>query len=148
MPNDPTFDTKNQQAQGGAQWDIGGVANINSGGIFNVEAGGAFQVAGVDQTAAIAVAVAGVAAGYKIARGQATTVAALDDITTGLATVVAVLAVLDDDPVAGCQFVTAQKGGTAGRFNLKTWMATAAGNTALIAATTFGKKVNWIAVGT
>ena len=140
MPADATYNTKNFQKIGGDEWDVGGVLDII--------AGGALKFAGVDQTAALATAVAGAAAGYKIDRGQATTVAAADDITTALTTVVAVLAVLDDDPAAGCQFVTAQKGGVAGHFNLKTWMATAAGNTALIAATTFGKKVNWIAVGT
>lgn len=93
------------------------------------------------------------AGGYKIARGQATTVAASDTIVTGLNTVVAVVAVLDDDPVAGCQDVTASIGNqagapAAGSFLLKTWKSTATADTALIAATTFGKKVNWIAVGT
>jgi hypothetical protein len=95
----------------------------------------------------------GVAAGYKIARGQHTTVDENDTVVTGLATVVAVVASLDDDPVAGCQLVTASIGNqsgapAAGSILLKTWKATAAGDTALIAATTFGKKVNWIAIGT
>lgn len=97
--------------------------------------------------------VAGVAASYKIARGQATTVAASDTIVTGLATVVAAIAVLDDAPVAGCQFAQASIGDqagapAAGSILLKTWKATATADTAQIAATTFGKKVNWIAIGT
>ena len=84
--------------------------------------------------------------------GQATTVAASDTIVTGLRTLVGVVATLDSDPVAGAQFVTASIGdqaGTpaAGSFLLKTWKATAAGDTALIAATTFTKKVNWTAFG-
>jgi hypothetical protein len=95
----------------------------------------------------------GVAAGYKIARGIHTTVDENDTVVTGLATVVAVVASLDSDPVAGCQKVTASIGdqaGTpaAGSILIKTWKATAAGDTALIAATTFSKLVGWIAIGT
>lgn len=90
--------------------------------------------------------------GFRQVAGQATTVAASDTIVTGLRTVIGVVATLNDDPVAGCQFVTASVGdqaGTpaAGSFLLKTWKSTAAGDTAQIAATTFGKKVNYIAFG-
>jgi hypothetical protein len=93
------------------------------------------------------------AGGMRVASGQATTVAASDTIVTGLATVTAVVATLNDDPVAGAQSVTASIGNqagapAAGSFLLKTWKATAAGDTSLIAATTFGRKVNWIAYGT
>ncbi|MBI3979653.1 MAG: hypothetical protein HY331_15845 [Chloroflexi bacterium] len=108
----------------------------------------------VDRTAAeLNALVQGIAAGYKLARGQATTVAASDTIASGLVTVVAVVATLDDDPVAGCQSVTASIGNqagapAAGSFYLKTWKATATADTALIAATTFSKKVNWVAIGT
>jgi hypothetical protein len=96
--------------------------------------------------------VEGWAGGYKLARGQHTTVAASDDIGTGLATVVSVVASLDDDPVDGAMHVTASIGdqaGTpiAGNILIKTWKSTDADAT-LIAATTFAKKVNWIAVGT
>jgi hypothetical protein len=95
----------------------------------------------------------GVAAGYKIARGVHTTVDENDTVVTGLATVVAVVASLDSDPVAGAQFVTASIGDqagspAAGSILIKTWKATAAGDTALIAATTFSKLVGWIAIGT
>lgn len=109
---------------------------------------------GVTKTAAqINLLTAGVAAGYKVARGQHTTVDENDTVVTGLATVVAVVASLNDDPVAGCQFVTASIGDqagapAAGSVLIKTWKATAAGDTALIAASTFSKKVNWIAIGT
>lgn len=96
---------------------------------------------------------AGVAAGYKVARGQHTTLDADDTVITGLATVVSVVASLDSDPVAGCQDVTASIGNqagapAAGSVFIKTWKATAAGDTAVIPATTFTKLVNWIAVGT
>lgn len=97
--------------------------------------------------------VAGVADGYKIARGEHTTVAASDTVVTGLATVISIVATLESDPVAGMQHVTADVGdqaGTpaAGSVLIKGWKATAAGDTALIAATTFTKKVNWVAIGT
>lgn len=85
--------------------------------------------------------------------GQHATVAASDTKVTGLATVSACGGVLDSDPVAGAQFVTISLGdqaGTpaAGSMLIKTWKATAAGDTALIPATTFAKKVNWWAIGT
>lgn len=89
---------------------------------------------------------------YKVARGMATTVTASDTVVTGLATCVAVVATLNDDPVDGCQFVTANIGDqagspAAGSFYLKTWKATD-GDATLVAATTFTKKVAWIAIGT
>lgn len=96
--------------------------------------------------------VAGIASGYKIARGQHTTVAASDTVVTGLATVVSVVVQLDDDPVDGAMHVTGSLGdqaGTpaAGSILIKSWKSTD-GDATLIAGTTFTKKVNWIAVGT
>jgi predicted RecA/RadA family phage recombinase len=97
--------------------------------------------------------VGAVAAGYKIARGQATTASASDTIVTGLATVVAAVANLEDAPVIGCdraQGVIGDQAGApaAGSILVKTFKPTASGDATPIAATTFGKKVNWIAVGT
>lgn len=98
----------------------------------------------------------GVAAGYKLARGQLTTASAADTVVTGLATVVSVVATLESDPVDTCDLASAQVGDqagspAAGSVFIKTWKVTtggAAGNPTLIAATTFSKLVNWIAVGT
>lgn len=92
----------------------------------------------------------------RLARGQTTTVSASDTVVTGLATVVSVVASLDDDPVVGCSFASASRGDqagapAAGSILVKTWKPTtagAAGNPDVIAATTFTKKVNWIAIGT
>lgn len=114
---------------------------------------GVLAVAGVDVTAALAGAVAGVALGYKIARGKHTTVAADDTVATGLASVVAVVVSMESDPVAGSQLATGVVGDqagapAAGSVQIKTWKATAAGDTALIPATTFSKLVHWIAIGT
>lgn len=97
--------------------------------------------------------VAGVASGYKMARGQATTVTASDTIVTGLATVVSVVACMDDNPGDDPMLVSASIGdqaGTpaAGSFLLKTWKNTGGTDPTPLAATTFSKKVNWIAIGT
>ena len=83
--------------------------------------------------------------------GQHTTVAASDTVVTGLALVFSVVAQLDDDPVDGAMHATSSIGDQAGAPDagsilIKTWKSTDADAT-LIAATTFGKKVNWIAVG-
>lgn len=104
----------------------------------------------IDRSAGLGVA--GIGAGYKIARGQATTVAAVDTIATGLTTVVAVVASLDSDPIDDPEWVTASIGDqagapVAGSFLLKTWKNTAGNDPTPVAATTFGKKVNWIAIG-
>lgn len=85
------------------------------------------------------------------AAAQHTTVDENDTVVTGLSAVVAVVATLNDDPVDGCQFVTADIGDqagapAAGSFLLKSWKNTDADATH-VAASTFGKKVNWIAFG-
>lgn len=89
----------------------------------------------------------------KIARGQATTATASDTVVTGLATVVSCVANLEDAPVIGCDRAQAVKGdqaGTpaAGSILIQTYKPTGSGDATPIAATTFSKKVNWIAIGT
>lgn len=151
---DPTYDAKNQQ-QPGDTWVIGGSLDIDSAG-----AGGKFKIDGVDLTAAIAALppasnyAVGVAAGYKVARGQHTMGSAVDTVVTGLTTVTSVVASMESDPVLACDRVSAQIGDqagspAAGSAVLKAWMPTDATHTTPIAATGFaGIKVNWIAVGT
>lgn len=90
--------------------------------------------------------------GWNFDRGQATTVTASDTVVTGLSKVFAAWAILDDAPVAGCQHAQASIGDQVGApapgsILIKTWKATATADTAMIAATTFGKKVNWFAIG-
>lgn len=111
---------------------------IESGGSVNFKAGSVLQFGG---------------APFRIVRGQHTTVAASDTVVTGLTTVVAVVAALDSDPALDPLFVTASIGNQAGApakgsIYIKSWQATAAGDATPIAATTFAKKVNWIAIGT
>jgi hypothetical protein len=90
---------------------------------------------------------------FKIARGQQTTVAAADTIVTGLALVVSVVASMDDDPVDDpfmCSVTKGDQAGApaAGSIILKTWKNTGGTDPTPVAAGTFGKKVNWIAIGT
>lgn len=129
MAVDKTYNTLNYQRQGGAQWDVGGVLDIL--------AGGSLKFGGV---------------AMNIRAGQATTVTAVDTIATGLTTVVAVVACLESDPTDNPEWVTAQIGDqagspVAGSVILKTWQNTTGTDPTPVAATTFGKKVNWIAIG-
>lgn len=94
----------------------------------------------------------GKSSNVKVVSGQSTTVAASDTIVTGLKKVLYAVASLEDSPVIGAdraQAVVGDQAGTpaAGSFLLKTFKPTAAGDATPIAATTFGKKVNWVAVG-
>ena len=134
----------------------GGEIVIEDGGTVSFEAGSVVEMDGVDLTDALADAVenpiAGLAAGLKIAAGQHETVAASDEVDTGLAEVHAVVAVLDDDPLLDPLLVTASIGDQAGapdagKVYIKTWKADAVDDVEPVAATTFGKKVNWIALG-
>lgn len=112
-------------------------------------------LAGITLTAAIVNAlISGVAAGYKIARGVHTLLSASDTVVTGLATVVAIIAVMESDPILTCDRVTAGIGNqagapAAGSVYIKAWMPTDNTLTTPIAATGFANiKVNWIAIGT
>jgi hypothetical protein len=95
-------------------------------------------------------AVTVVALGGNTARGQHTSVAASDTVVTGLASVAGVIATLDDAPVIGCDRASASIGDqagapAAGSVLLRTWKPTATGDATPIAATTFTKKINWLA---
>lgn len=90
--------------------------------------------------------------GYRTVAGQLTTVTATDTVVTGLTTVVSVVATLDDNPIDDPEWVSATIGdqaGTpaAGSVIIKTWKNTGGTDPTPAAATTFSKKVNWVAVG-
>lgn len=111
--------------------------------------------AAVAATAAAVVSVAGVAAGYKIARGKHQQAAASDTVITGLTTVVAVVASFRDSPTVKQLFVQASEGdqaGTpaAGSILIKTFKPTAVNDVTPTPATDFTENLNidWIAVGT
>jgi hypothetical protein len=156
---DATYQPKIQERNQGDELHVasGGILQVENGGQVDFDTTAKISFAGTDQRAALAAAVAapiaGVAAGYKIARGQATTASASDTVVTGLATVVAAVGVLEDAPVIGCtdaQAVIGDQAGApaAGSILIKTWKPTATNDATPTAATTTGKKVNWIAVGT
>lgn len=110
---------------------------------------GSLQLAGVDATGvALTGGVVGVAAGYKIARGEA----ALDGsnptpVATGLTTVVAFVATLKGSaaPGIGTSVLTAVISGATG--NVYAWKVTDATDPTLIASTGT-ESFYWIAVGT
>lgn len=84
--------------------------------------------------------------------GQHTTATAADTVDTGLAKVLTVVATLESDPGDDPMLVSAQVGDQAGApasgsVILKTWKNTAGTDPTPAAASTFSKKVNWIAVG-
>lgn len=99
--------------------------------------------------------VQGVAAGYKIARGVHTQVAASDTVVTGLATVVAVCVGFGGAPTVKQLFCAGSIGdqaGTpaAGSVLITTYKPTAVNDVTPTAATDFtdNVKVSWVAIGT
>lgn len=126
---------------------------VQSGGYIDVESGGSLKIGGTDRTTALSTAPAAIAAGYKIARGQHTTVAASDTVVTGLTTVVAAIASMESDPgddpfMASCAIGDQAGAPAAGSILIKTWKNTGGTDPTPAAATTFSKKVNWVAIGT
>lgn len=108
---------------------------------------------GVTKTAAqINLLTAGVAGGYKVARGIATIDAASKDIVTGLATVVAAVVAMTGDPSMTHMDSSVTPGDqagapAAGSIRIKSWKPTAANNVAPIDATGPFGNVSWIAIG-
>lgn len=99
--------------------------------------------------------VGGVAAGYKVARGIHTQVAASDTIVTGLATVVAAVVSFQSAPTVKQMFATADIGDqsgapAAGSILINTLKPTAVNDVTPVVATDFTDniKLAWIAVGT
>lgn len=147
----------NYVEQGGARSVIGGSLDVVPGGEIDIEAGGAFKIAGTDKAAALAAAIltpiAGVAAGYKVARGVATIDAASKDIVTGLATVVAAVVSMVGDPSMTHMYSSVTVGDqagapAAGSIRIKSWKPTAANDCTPIAAADVFGNVSWIAIGT
>lgn len=130
--------------------DDGKVNDVAGAGLVGVGVGVALEAASGDGSV-IEVLPIPSDHGVRTARGQHTTVAAADTVVTGLAEVFGVVATLDSDPVDDPEMVSATIGNqsgapAAGSVILKTWRNGATDPTPL-AATTFGKKVNWIAWG-
>lgn len=97
--------------------------------------------------------VLGVADGYKVARGITTPTGGSDTIATGLATVVAVVLALEDEPTLTHMWSQGDVGDqagapAAGSFILTSSKPTGAADVTPIAATTPWSPVNWVAIGT
>ena len=119
-----------------ADWDAG-----YQGGIVEVAAAAGDELGIFDLSGQL-----------RTARGQHTTVTASDTVITGLTKVVAVVASLDSDPADDPMLASASIGDQAGApasgsILIKTWENTGGTDPTPVAATTFAKKVNWIAVG-
>jgi hypothetical protein len=94
--------------------------------------------------ASVATPVAGVAAGYKLARGVGAVTGTLV-VASGLATIAAVVATLKSDPAMTGNTVSADW--TGANITLKVWKPTATGDVTPIASTV-ATNVSWVAVGT
>lgn len=93
----------------------------------------------------------GASDGFEVACGQHTTVTATDTVVTGLSTVAAVVVSFGTDPADANTYVSATIGDqagspAAGSVIIKTWKQSGTDPTP-IAADSFSKVVNWIAVG-
>lgn len=131
--------------------DGGDTLIVASGGVINLETGAQLQVNGVDVTAAAAsgiAAVAGVAAAYKIARGESVLDASNPTpIASGLATIVSVVATLKGSaaPGVGTCLITAVISGTT--INFYAWKPTSNSDPTLVASTGT-ESFYWTAIGT
>lgn len=137
-----SYNSKIRREQGGTKLAVA------SGGEIDIESGGALKIAGSDRTAALATAPAGVAAGYKIARGEA----ALDGsnptpIVTGLTTCIAAVATLKGNAAPGdnTSVLTTQIG--TANFDVYAWKNTGGTDPTLVASTGT-ESFYWIAIGT
>ncbi len=141
---------------GGIDVNSSGEISVKSGGSIDLLAGALFEIAGTDIRAELAAAVttplAGVAAGYKIARGVFTPTDGSEDVVTGLTTVVAAVANLVATPTLTHMWSNATIGDQgsapiAGSIRVVNRKPTTSGNVAPADATTPWVDVAWIAIG-
>ncbi len=141
----------------GIRVESGGEISVKSGGSVDLLAGALFEIAGTDiraeLAAAVATPVAGVAAGYMLARGVITPTDGTDTVVTGLTTVVAAVAMLVATPILTHMWSSATIGDqsgspAAGSIDLVHRSPTTSGNVAPIDAATTFVDVAWIAIGT
>lgn len=130
-------------------WDVSVKKFTKDATKFPIEAVAFVAALSGDTFAAVLLGAPG---GLKFVGGQATTVAASDTIVTGLSLLYGAVATLDDNLIDDPSWVSASIGDqagapAAGSFLLKTWKNTGGTDPTPAAATTFSKKVNWIAFG-
>lgn len=154
----PNYVTLYRLKPAGLEIKEDGALTVEAFGTLALEDGAIFTVDGVNKEPALRdlarYAVSGLSDGLRMAAGQHETVTASDEVDTGLALVTAVIVSFDDDPTADPVFVSASIGDQAGapdagKVYIKTWKPTNVDTDITpVAATTFSKKVNWIAFGT
>lgn len=132
--------------------DNGGTGStVACRGYLDIEAGtGYFKIGSVAVTRTATqmnLLLQSTTAGYKLARGTAS-VTTSAETATGLATVIAAVATLIDDPNVTANQVTVAASTTAGNILLKIWQPTATDNATPAAATKTNVAVQWCAVGT
>jgi len=130
----------------------GSAVEVASGGSFDFLTGSLVKFAGTDKRATLLAAVAGVAGGYKIARGVITPTDGTDTVVTGLTTVVAAVANLVATPTLTHMWSDATIGNqsgapAAGSIRVVNRKPTTSGNVAPVDATTPWVDVAWIAIG-
>lgn len=139
----------NYTDQGGATTHVKGVLAIESGGVLNVKTGAQLQLNGVDVTGATNTGgVAGVAAGYKLARGET----ALDGsnptpVTTGLTAIVACTVSIKSTAAPGVSTSVVTYGTSSGTMNMYGWKVTSNADPTLVASTGTDT-IGWVCVGT
>jgi hypothetical protein len=143
--SDASVDVKNQEQQGGKLWVVGGQLDIDT------DAGGKLTINGSDVTSSVATGgIAGVAAGYKLARGS-TALGGSNPTTvvTGLATVVAFVCSIDLAVAPGdsTSVLTSHNNATPGSVDVYAWKNTGGTDPTLVASTGT-ETFNWIAIGT
>lgn len=138
------YSSANYMTEGGSYWGVGGTLDVVSGG--------ALKIAGTDKTSALSAAVttpvAGVAASYKIARGEN----ALDgsnptDIATGLTTVVACSASIKTSTAPNLNTAVVTYTTSSATLNLYAWKPTSEASPNLTASTTT-ETIGWLCIGT
>lgn len=141
----------------GIRVESGGEISVKSGGSIDLLSGALFEIAGTDIRAELAAAVttpvAGVAAGYRLARGIITPTDGTDTVVTGLTTVVAAIAMLIATPILTHMWSAATIGNqsgapAAGSINLVHRSPTLASDVDPIDAAGTFVDVAWIAIGT
>jgi len=137
--------------QGGAGFHIGsgGTQTVENGGTLNIANGGKLKIAGVDVTAGAGGSnVAGVAAGYKIARGETALGGSNPTaVTTGLATITGCSLTMKATAAPGVGTSVVTYCSSSGTMNMYGWKVTATGDATLIASTGT-ETIGWVCVGT
>lgn len=137
--------------QGGATLHAGSgcTISVDSGGILNVVSGGKLEIAGSDVTSTVAGSgVAGIAAGYILARGETALGGSNPTaVTTGLTAIVACTLTIKKATAPGVGTSVVTYGTSSGTMNMYGWKVTSNADPTLIASTGT-ETIGWACLGT